>query len=66
MDIDLTTLTDDQLAELRAQAEAEQERRSQLPALARQVEAIAELYEAGGGDRADLAAILAPAGEPYV
>lgn len=58
MDINLSTLTDDQLAQLREDAEKEQARREQLPSLARQVEAIADLYEASGGDRADLAALL--------
>lgn len=50
MDFDLTTLTDDQLDELRVQVLTEQERRTNLTAIPAQVADLCRTYKEGGGD----------------
>lgn len=52
--MDLTTLTDEQLAEHLNAVLAEQERRQRLAAMPAQIAEMAARYVADGGDRGDL------------
>lgn len=54
MDIDLITLTDEQLDELRVAILTEQERRQRMTMIPEQVRDLAVQYEAGGGSRQSL------------
>lgn len=54
MAVDLTTYTDDDLAALRTQVNAETVRRAQLRAMPEQIRQNATDYMAMGGDSADL------------
>lgn len=56
--MDLTTLTDDELAALRRDVLAEQERRANLATIPGQVAELARTYAAGGGDPDDLRAVI--------
>lgn len=58
--MDLTTLTDDELAQHRLDVLNELERRANLAAIPAQVSALAQTYTAAGGDPADLTAALTP------
>ena len=58
MPTDLTTLTDEALAQLRADVGAEQERRDRLAQAPAQVAEIGARYIEDGGDPADLTAAL--------
>lgn len=56
--MDLSTLTDDDLAQHRLDVLKEQERRSSLAAIPSQVTQLAQTYTAAGGDPADLTEAL--------
>ncbi len=56
--MDITTLTDEDLDTLRIDVATEIERRAALDQIPEQVRALADTYEAGGGNRADLAEAL--------
>lgn len=49
-DLDLKTLSDDDLDQLRRAFLIEQERRANLAAIPEQVAALADTYRSGGGD----------------
>lgn len=49
--IDLSTLTNEQLDELRVEVLTEQERRQRMSAIPDQIKDLADQYEAGGGCR---------------
>lgn len=51
MDIDLSTLTDEQLGQLRVDVLTEQERRANLAQIPATISELADQYEAGGGSR---------------
>ena len=59
-DMDLTTLTDEQLDEHRRAVLTEQERRANLAAIPEQIEQLAKVYRDGGGDEQVLADALTP------
>ena len=50
MNIDLTTLSDDEFDQLRVDVLTEKERRDSLAQIPAQVTALAKTYRAGGGD----------------
>ena len=52
--MDLTTMTDEQLEQLRADVGAEQERRYRLTIIPDQIEALRVQYAADGGNPAEL------------
>ena len=52
--MDLKTLPDDELDDLRRDVLTEQERRENLAAIPEQVAALAKVYREGGGDEAAL------------
>ena len=54
MDIDLTTLTDEQLDEARTAILIEQERRANLAQIPATIQELATKYTEGGGDREEL------------
>lgn len=54
MDIDLTTLTDEQLDELRVVILTEQERRANIAQIPATISELAAKYKEGGGDQAEL------------
>lgn len=54
MDIDLTTLTDEDLDALRVQVLTEQERRANLSQIPAAIQELAGKYAEGGGDREEL------------
>ena len=54
MDIDLTTLTDEQLDELRVAILTEQERRANLAQIPATILELAAKYKEGGGDQNEL------------
>ena len=54
MDIDLTTLTDEQLDEARTAILIEQERRANLEQIPATIQDLAAKYTDGGGDREEL------------
>ena len=54
MDIDLTTLTDEQLDELRVASLTEQERRANLAQIPATISELAAKYKEGGGDQNEL------------
>lgn len=54
----LARMTDEELDAHRIAVLTEQERRANRAAIPAQVRALRDAYEAGGGDRADLAAAL--------
>ena len=54
MDIDLTTLTDDELDQLRVDVSTEQERRANLAQIQATIQELATKYAEGGGDREEL------------
>lgn len=56
--MDLTTLTDEQLDQLRIDVAIEQERRAALATIPGQITDLATRYRAGGGDPADLTAAI--------
>ena len=58
--MDLTPLTDDDLDALRRDVLNEQERRANLAAIPEQIEQLAKVYRAGGGDEQALADALTP------
>lgn len=58
--MDLRTLTDEDLDDLRREVQIEQERRENLAAIPEQVAALAKVYREGGGDEAALVDALSP------
>ena len=54
MDIDLTTLTDEQLDELRVAILTEQERRANLAQIPATISELAAKYKEGGGAQSEL------------
>ena len=58
--MDLKSLTDDDLDELRRAVLAEQERRANLAAIPEQIAAMAQVYRDGGGDEQALTDALTP------
>ena len=58
--MDLRTLTDEELDDLRRAVQIEQERRENLAAIPDQVAALAKVYREGGGDEAALVGALTP------
>ena len=58
MDIDLTTLTDEQLDELRVAILTEQERRANLAQIPATIQELAAKYTDGGGQREALEAAI--------
>lgn len=57
---DPTTLSDDDLDQLRRDVLIEQERRANLTAIPAQIAALARTYRDGGGDEQNLADALTP------
>lgn len=53
--MDLSTLADDDLDEMRKRILAEQERRTNLASIPAQIEELRDKYVSGGGDPGDLA-----------
>ena len=62
--IDLSTLTDEQLDELRVEVLTEQEHRQRMSAIPNQIKDLADQYEAGGGSRQELLDSLSEAPIP--
>lgn len=58
--MDLRTLTDEDLDDLRRGVQIEQERRENVAAIPEQVAALAKVYREGGGDEAALMGALTP------
>ena len=58
--MDLTTMTDDELDDLRRDVLNEQERRANLAQIPAQIADLAEKYRHGGGDEQALADALTP------
>ena len=54
MDIDLTTMTDEDLDGLRVQVLTEQERRANLAQIPATIQELADKYTEGGGSRDEL------------
>lgn len=54
MDFDLTTLTDEELDQLRVDVSTEQERRANLAQIPATIQELAAKYTEGGGDRQTL------------
>ena len=59
-DMDLRTLTDEELDAYRIAVAVEVERRANLAAIPEQIEALAKVYREGGGDEDTLIDALAP------
>lgn len=59
-DMNLASLTGDELDALRIEVATERERRANLAAIPEQIEALAKVYRDGGGDESKLQDALTP------